>query len=123
MAYFYIAGTIIFTVCGQLVIKWRMNLQNPLPDAIFDKIIFLVKLIFLDPYILGGFFSAFLAALFWMAAMSKLDISTAYPVVIAGLTLLTAMGGVFIIGEAFSLQKIAGILLLLVGVFLLGEKI
>ena len=71
MGFLYIAGCIVFTVYGQLVLKWRMNMQAPLPDGVFDKSLALVKLIIFDPFVLSGFISAFLASLFWMAAMSR----------------------------------------------------
>ncbi len=62
MNYIYIFGTVIFTVYGQLVIKWRVGLHGSLPETFFSKILFLLRL-FADPYLLSGFFSAFLASL------------------------------------------------------------
>lgn len=63
MGYFYIFGTIFFTVYGQLILKWRINYVGSLPDGLYDKIIFLVKLLF-DPWIFSGFFAAFVASFF-----------------------------------------------------------
>jgi hypothetical protein len=49
--YLYILGTLIFTVYGQIVLKWRMtNLQVVLPEGALDKVIYLVRLM-LDPFI------------------------------------------------------------------------
>ena len=62
MAHLYIFGTIFFTVYGQLVIKWRIPNYGHLPEQTIEKIIFLLKL-FLDPFILSGFVSAFVASL------------------------------------------------------------
>jgi hypothetical protein len=78
MGYIYITLTILLTAYGQLVLKWRMNLLGELPEALLDKLIFLVKAIF-DPYIFSSFFAAFIASLTWMAALSKFDLSFAYP--------------------------------------------
>ena len=64
IGYLYILGCVAFTVYGQLILKWRMNLQAPLPDGLFDKFVHLTKLIIADPFILSGFVSAFLASLF-----------------------------------------------------------
>ena len=45
--YFYIFGTLFFTVYGQIVLKWRLsNLKVILPESTFDKVIYLLKLIF-----------------------------------------------------------------------------
>ena len=78
MGFFYIFGTIFFTVYGQLILKWRISGFGQLPEATMDKVVFLLKLLF-DPFIFSGFASAFIASLFWMAAMTKFDVSYAYP--------------------------------------------
>ena len=115
MAYLYILGTVIFTVYGQLIMKWRIARYGELPEALNEKIIFLLKLL-LDPYIFSGFVAAFVASLFWMAAMTKFDISTAYPFITAGLTLLTVFFAMLLLGEPISIYKLAGILLIISGV-------
>src|SRR5688572_20195036 len=76
--YLYIALTVVMTVYGQLIIKWRMNLLGGLSNEIGDIVIFLVKAVF-DPYIFSSFMAAFLASLTWMAAMTRFELSYAYP--------------------------------------------
>ena len=78
MEYLYIFGTIFFTVYGQLIIKWRISPYGPLPDRLIEKVQFLLHVL-LDPYIISGFVAAFIASFFWMAAMTKFDLSFAYP--------------------------------------------
>jgi len=75
--YLYIVGTVAFTVYGQIMLKWRIGIYGQLPDSASDKIIFLLKAV-LDPYIFSGLVAAFIASLFWMAAMTKFDVSLAY---------------------------------------------
>ena len=80
MGYVFVFMTLLFTVYGQIIIKWRFNNLNfKMPDEGFiDKLLSLLKILF-DPYVFSGFASAFIASLFWMAAMSKLEITKAYP--------------------------------------------
>ena len=118
MNYLYILGTILFTVFGQIVLKWRVGCFGSLPDSLFEKIMFLSRLLF-DPVILTGFFSAFLASFFWMAAMTKFDLSFAYPIIIAGLLILTTLSGIVVLNEPVSLGKVAGPLLILSGVIVM----
>ncbi len=118
MGYFYIACTIIFTVYGQLILKWRIVQYGALPELFSDKIVFLFKLLF-DPFIFSGFISAFVASLFWMAAMTKFEVSYAYPIILAGLLLLTTLLGIILLGESIQIDKFAGILLILLGVFIM----
>lgn len=112
--YFYIAGTLFFTVYGQIVLKWRLsNLKVILPDAGFDKIIFLLKIIF-DPFIFSGLFSAFVASLFWIGAMTKFEITIAYPFMSLAPAIVFCIGIAFL-GETFSVGKLIGLLLVVLG--------
>lgn len=116
MGYVYIIGTVFFTVYGQLILKWRIMNFSPLPSDMIDKIVFLFKLL-LDPYIFSGFFSAFIASFFWMAAMTKFDLSVAYPMILGSLVLLTSIFSIVILNESFSFNKIVGMLLIILGVY------
>jgi multidrug transporter EmrE-like cation transporter len=121
MAYVYIAGCVLFTVYGQLVLKWRMNLQNePLPPETLNKIVYLVKLIILDPYILSGLFSAFLASLFWMAAMTKFSLSFAYPFMSSAFVIVMFFS-ILLFGETLNLYKITGTGLIVLGIIVLSQ--
>lgn len=122
MGYMYIFMTIVFTVFGQILLKWRIVKYGPLPDDLSDKIIFLLKLL-LDPYIAGGFLAAFLASMCWMAAMTKFDLSHAYPLIVGGLAIITTFGGIIILHEAINLEKVSGLLLIVVGVILIGRGV
>ena len=116
--YFYIFGTVVFTVYGQLILKWRIGIYGQLPDSAYDKIVFLLKAL-LDPYILSGLFAAFVASLFWMAAMTKFDVSFAYPLITAGLTLITVFMAIVILNESISINKVIGVLLIMSGVLVM----
>lgn len=122
MGYGYILGTIVCTVYGQIILKWRIEKYGELPDTPISKVLFLVKL-FADPYILSGLTGAFLASFFWMAAMTKFDISYAYPFITAGLTLLTVSLAIIFLGESISAQKLVGVLLVVSGVIVMSIKI
>jgi undecaprenyl phosphate-alpha-L-ara4N flippase subunit ArnF len=117
MSYLYILGTLVFTVYGQIVLKWRLtNLNVILPDSFFDKGIYLFKLIF-DAYIFSGFFSALIASLFWMAAMTKFEITVAYPFMSIAPALVFVIGVLFL-GEQFTIGKILGLLLIIIGILI-----
>lgn len=113
--YFYIFSTLFFTVYGQIVLKWRLsNLKVILPESSFDKVIYLLKLIF-DPLVFSGFAAAFIASLFWMAAMTKFEITQAYPFMSIAPALVFVIG-VFFLGEAFTIGKVLGLLLIILGI-------
>ncbi|PAV30907.1 hypothetical protein CIL05_04115 [Virgibacillus profundi] len=117
MGYFYIFGTVCFTVYGQLILKWKIDQYGSLPDAWLDKFIFLLQLL-LNPWILSGFFAAFLAALSWMAAMTKFDISYAYPFMSLSFVLVFILSA-FLFGEPVSMQKVIGFALIVLGIIVM----
>ncbi len=53
IGYIYIAETILFTVYGQLVLKWRIVKYGAMPEEFSAKLVFLFKLLF-DPFIFSG---------------------------------------------------------------------
>jgi undecaprenyl phosphate-alpha-L-ara4N flippase subunit ArnF len=115
MRYFYVFATLLFTVYGQLILKWRIALLHfSLPKSgIIDKFAALIRLIF-DPFILSGFFSAFLASLFWMAAMTKFEITQAYPFMSLAPAIVFLLG-VWLLNETFTIGKVVGLVLIIIG--------
>ncbi|MEW5676540.1 EamA family transporter [Flavobacterium enshiense] len=113
--YLYIVGTLFFTVFGQIVLKWRLSgLKVVLPEGMTDKGVCLFKLIF-DPFIFSGFTSAFVASLFWMAAMTKFEITTAYPFMSIAPAMVFLIGVLFL-GETFTIGKVIGLTLIIIGI-------
>lgn len=111
--YFYIVATIGFTVYGQLILKWRIADFGPLPADTMDKLKFLISLLF-DPAIFSGFAAAFLASLAWMAAMTKFDLSHAYPFMSLNFVVVLVLSG-WLLNEPVTFQKILGIAMIVIG--------
>lgn len=116
MHYLYLLFTILFTVYGQIVIKWQMNHAGSLPPETIDKVIFLLRMI-INPWIISGFLAAFLAALAWMAAMTKLPLSHAYPFISFSFVLITLSGAIFF-HEPLNFPKIFGMIFIVAGIII-----
>lgn len=121
MGYLYILGTIVFTVYGQLMLKWRIEKYGNLPPIVKDKIIFLIQLLF-DPLIFSGFISAFLASLFWMGAMTKFDISYAYPFMSASF-LLVFLLSIILFQEPVTVHKVVGLSFIVLGIIITSQSV
>ncbi|AFV98006.1 hypothetical protein B649_08470 [Candidatus Sulfuricurvum sp. RIFRC-1] len=121
IGYLYIVGTIFFTVYGQLILKWRITTYGALPELFSDKLIFLIKLLF-DPWIFSGFASAFIASFFWMATMTKFELSFAYPFM-SGAFVLVFLFSVFFLNEPATWQKVAGLILIVTGIIVTSRSI
>lgn len=111
--YLYIFATIILTVYGQLILKWRIAKFGLLPADAFAKIKFLLLLL-LDPVILSGFAAAFLASLAWMAAMAKFELSHAYPFMSLNFVIVLLCSA-WLLHEPITLQKTLGVILIMIG--------
>jgi len=120
----YIALTLVFTVYGQLVLKWQMSDVGPLPEGNLSKLGFLL-LQFLNPWIMTGLASAFLASLAWMAAMTRLDLTYAYPFMslafpFMSLAFVIVMAfSVLFLNEPLSMQRILGTLMVVAGLIVM----
>ena len=114
MSYFYIFLTIAFTVYGQIVLKWQVIGAGDFPASSSDKILFLIRLV-LNPWVLSGFFAAFLASLTWMAAMTKLELSHAYPFMSLNFVFVIVLSSL-LFQEAITPPKIIGLGLIILGI-------
>lgn len=109
----YILLTLLFTVYGQLVLKWQMGGVGPMPAGFSEKVLFLLQQ-FINPWIISGFVSAFLASLAWMAAMTRFDLNYAYPFMSLAFIIVMIFTVLFL-NEQLSPQRIAGTLMVVAG--------
>nr|WP_264373552.1 EamA family transporter [Paenibacillus psychroresistens] len=98
------------------MLKWRIGKFGSLPEDTMDKIIFLSRLM-IDPFILFSFFSAFIASLFWIGAMTKFDISFAYPFMSLSFVLVFFIS-IFLFKEPVTFYKCAGMSLIVLGIII-----
>ena len=117
--YSYIAATVAFTVYGQLILKWRIREFGPLPPGVLQKLGFLLFAL-CDPLILSGIFAAFLASLAWMAAMTKFELSHAYPFMSLNFVIVLVLS-VWLLGEPLALAKIVGVGLIVLGTVVIAR--
>jgi multidrug transporter EmrE-like cation transporter len=114
ISYFYIFLTIAFTVYGQIVLKWQVIDAGEFPVSTSDKILFLVRLV-LNPWVISGFLAAFFASLTWMAAMTKLELSHAYPFMSLNFVFVIILSS-FLFQETITLPKIVGLGFIILGI-------
>lgn len=108
--YLYPVATLLLTVYGQLVVKWQVDRLGAAPGG---RLALLGRLI-LNPWVISVFLAAFLAAVSWMVALSYFSLSDAYPVMSLSFALVL-FGSALWLGEALSWTKVAGVVLIAVG--------
>ena len=119
MGYLYVIFTILFTVYGQVILKWRisdLNWSLDMTGGIGKMIVSYMKFLF-DPLIFSGFISAFIASVFWMLAMTKFELTYAYPFMALSPALVFIIG-IFVLGETFTIGKGLGLLVIMIGIII-----
>lgn len=116
MRYLYIVATLLFTVYGQLILKWRIGKMGwqPATDTVWTAVVDYLKFLF-DPFIFSGFVSAFIASVFWMLAMTKFEITQAYPFMSLAPALVFILG-IWLLNETFTWGKVIGLVLIMIGI-------
>lgn len=112
----FVLGTVLLTVAGQLLIKRGMTQIGSLPVVTRGLPAF-IWTVLTNPSNFSGLACAFLAALCWMAALTKCELSFAYP--FTGLTVvLTLVLSSAFFGERVQAGQWLGVLLVCLGIWL-----
>ena len=115
----YIFAVIVLTVCGQLILKWQVGKAGAFPQSFPERVLFLLRLL-LNPWIIGGLFAGFLAFLCWMAAMTKFELSYAYPFMSLAFVLIL-LSSALLFHETVTMPKMFGIFLIMAGIIIAGR--
>ena len=108
--------SILLTASSQLIVKWRVNRAGQLPVELARKFLFLTGLL-LDPWVLTGILAAFVAGLSWMTAMTRLELSFAYPFISLSFVLVLVFSAL-LFHETVTAPKVIGMLLIIAGIII-----
>lgn len=114
MSYVYVICTVLLTVYGQVAIKWQVLEAGPFPVDPSEKIWFLARLL-LNPWVLSALAAGLLASVSWMAAMTRLELSHAYPFMSLAFVLVMVFSALFFY-EPITPLKATGIALVVLGI-------
>mgnify|MGYP004005758203 CR=1 FL=1 len=120
--HFYLLLAISFGVVSQLIIKWQMSAFSFNDYETWQDKFTLAFSMLLNPYIMIALVLTLLAGVTWMIAMTKFEISYAYPFTILGLVFVTIFS-VILFGESVNIYKIGGIILIVFGVIIISKGI
>jgi uncharacterized membrane protein len=116
MGYAYMLVTVVLTTYGNLVFKWRVDVAGAMPEATSAKLTWFRELL-VSPWILTTALATAGAALAYLLALQRLELSRAYPVVSLSFVLVLVFSAL-LFSEALTVPKVAGIALVLAGLFL-----
>lgn len=110
----YVLGSVLFTVYGQLVVKWQVSKAGQLPATLSEKLHFLLHLV-LNPWVMSAMAAGFFALLCWLAAMTRFELSYAYPFMSLAFVLVLILSAV-LFHETVTVPKVLGVVLVMAGI-------
>jgi len=113
-----LAVAICLTVTGELLLKHGMNRIGVLQlSALVPTIPKLLR----NPFVMSGFACIGAGAVFWLAVISRVDLSLAYPMLSTGYILVLLFSAI-VLGEDVSAVRWIGALVICAGVFLITRS-
>lgn len=112
-AWVAVALTVSFNVYGQVTTKRRILRLPPMAGDAGSKLRYMARLL-RDPWILSAYLGALLAALCWIAAMTRLPLSLAYPFTSLSFVLIIGLGAVMF-DERIQVAHVIGTALVITG--------
>ena len=114
MSYAYVAASISLMVYCQLVLKWQVSGAGVIPEDAAGRLALAIGLL-INPWVVSELAAALLAAVSWMAALTRLELSHAYPLVSLSFVAVT-LGSAWLLHEPLTGLKLAGVALICLGV-------
>lgn len=111
--------SIIIGALGQVWIKKGINNLGQLDFS--SALINTYLKVFLSPYVLLGIFVYYIGVFFWLYALSKVDLSFAFPFVSLSYVLVFFLSWWFL-GEHISILRWIGIMTICFGVLIVGKS-
>ena len=114
-AWILVAATVLLTALGQVLIKWQAGkMAGGAAGSELSGLMRGLQLL-LNPWVIAGLLSAFLASACWMVAMTRLELSEAYPFTALNFVLIL-LAGHYLFSEPVTWGKGLGTMLIVAGV-------
>lgn len=116
----YILVAVVGSAAGQLLLKKGMSTMGPLTLSA-NEIFNILWRIGTNPYVVVGLFIYVCGTVFWLAALSRVDLSFAYP--FASLSyIVMIVGGWQLFGERVDVWRVLGSTAIIAGVLLISRS-
>jgi len=118
--WFLIFASVILGALGQVSMKKGMSHLDSISLKLSNFLTSLAQMI-TSPFVLLGIFLYAVSTIFWLALLSKWDLSYAYPMISISYVLVLLFSWIFF-QERFGFVRIFGVLLICSGVFLVSRS-
>lgn len=111
---------VLLNAAAQLLLKAGTNAVGPFEFSTTNVVPVGMKLA-LEPHILGGIACYVVSVVVWILALSRVEVSVAYPMLSIGYV-VNAVAAYYLFGEAVSATRLAGIGVIVFGVFIVARS-
>jgi drug/metabolite transporter (DMT)-like permease len=120
VAIVYILISVVAGAVGQIMLKKGMSTIGPLTFSV-DQLFNVLLKIAMNPYVVIGLFVYVFGVVFWLFALSRVDLSFAYP--FASLSyIVMLLASWLLFGENITLMRVAGTIVIGLGVLLISRS-
>lgn len=117
-AYVFVFSSILLGAVGQVLMKLGATKLNTAASA---SLMAKLLTMFTQPFIIEGLICYGLSAVCWIFGLTRLPLSSAYPMVAIGYVIVFILA-VLLFKETVSLVKIGGLLMIVMGVIVLAKS-
>ena len=115
-----ILSGVLLNAAAQLALKQGMRIVGPFTFSL-ENIIPVGVRVALNPFVITGLLCYVVSVIVWLMALSRVDVSYAYPFLSVGY-IVVALAGQALFGEAVGPVRWAGILTICLGVYLITRS-
>ena len=111
---------VLLNAAAQLLLKAGTNAVGSFEFSTANAVPVGMKLA-LEPHILGGIACYVVSVVVWILALSRVEVSVAYPMLSIGYV-VNAVAAYYLFGEAVSATRLVGIGVIILGVFIVARS-
>lgn len=119
-AFMLVIAGVVLNALAQLLLKAGTNTVGEFEFSAANVVPIGTRLA-LEPHILGGIGCYVVSVVVWIMALSRVEVSIAYPMLSIGYV-LNALAAWYWFGEALSTMRLTGIAVIIVGVYLVARS-
>ena len=120
LSFLLVLAGVLLNAAAQLLLKAGTNAVGHFEFSAANVVPIGLKLAF-EPHILGGVACYVVSLVVWIMALSRVEVSIAYPMLSIGYV-INAAAAWYLFGESVSALRLAGIGFIVVGVFLVARS-
>ena len=120
LSFALILAGVLLNAGAQLLLKAGTNAVGEFEFAAANALPVGLKLAF-EPHILGGIACYVISVVVWILALSRVEVSIAYPMLSIGYV-VNAVAAYYLFGEAVTATRLVGIGIIILGVFIVARS-